>query len=196
MKTNALTIVPSMSLLPFFLLLLGTSRVVDGHGMLRSPRSRNWVAHQEGSYWQISTGVAPAESCPHCLNTNAGVCGRSPSYDYDQWEDMVGSPMPWRSQATYTAGQTIELLIELTAHHMGHFEMKACPLGRASTQSCFDANPLLFVRDVSYGMPADPRFPERAYLSDASRMLYRIEYRLPENVASQNVLLQVGPGDG
>lgn len=101
--------------------------------------------------------------------------------------------MPWQSQATYSAGQTIELLIELTAHHMGHFEMKACPLGRASTQKCFDEHPLVFIRDVSYDMPADPRFPERAYLSDASRMLYRIEYRLPENMSSQNVLLQVCP---
>ena len=51
----------------------------------------------------------------------------------------------------------------LTAHHKGHFEVKACSVapGEAPTQACFDQHRLTFVEDVLYGAPADPLYPER-----------------------------------
>ena len=51
----------------------------------------------------------------------------------------------------------------LTAHHKGHFELKACPIapGEVPTQSCFDNNKLTFVEDKLYGAPADLLYPER-----------------------------------
>jgi hypothetical protein len=39
---------------------------VHGHGHLASPRSRNYVAHQDGVWWPAD-GLTPyPENCPHC----------------------------------------------------------------------------------------------------------------------------------
>jgi len=94
---------------------------------------------------------------------NVGVCGSTTMQDYDKWLDGVGNPIPWNSEAFYQRGEIIDVLTELTVNHWGHIELKACPMGSASTQACFDANPLTFVGDLTQGMPADPAYPERAY---------------------------------
>ena len=59
-------------------------------------------------------------------------------------------------QADYSAGDEIVLETLLTAHHMGHFVYKACPVSSVAdipTQDCFDAHPLEFVSDELYGAP-------------------------------------------
>ena len=69
--------------------------------------------------------------------------------------------MPWLSTATYQAGESITLGVELKSHHLGHMGVRGCPVaandatdGRASvTQDCFDAHVLEFIEDVSYQMP-------------------------------------------
>ena len=71
----------------------------------------------------------------------------------DNWMDSTNQPMPWISQETYQQGQIIDVGMFLTAHHNGHMELKACPLGRQSNQDCFDQHVLEFVEDLSYGMP-------------------------------------------
>ena len=79
----------------------------------------------------------------------------------DDWLDSVNEPMPWLSTATYQAGESITLGVELKSHHLGHMEVRGCPVaaddatnGRASvTQDCFDAHVLEFIEDVSYQMP-------------------------------------------
>jgi hypothetical protein len=164
---------------------------VHGHGLLASPRSRNWVAQQDGLDWGVKTGVPSREYCQHCLNRNDGVCGSSPSFSYDEWLDSLGNPMPWMSQGTFVQGEIVHVQVIITAHHYGHMELKACPHGRASTQECFEANPLLFVRDNLYGMPADLRWPERAYLADPTKSKFEIDFQLPEHLVGKEVLLQV-----
>eukprot|EP00536_Pseudo-nitzschia_multiseries_P017240 jgi/Psemu1/102333/gw1.1448.4.1 len=61
--------------------------------------------------------------------------------------------MPWISQAVYNPNDVIQVDTFLTAHHMGYLEVKACPQGRASSQQCFNSYPLVFVKDLLYGMP-------------------------------------------
>lgn len=39
---------------------------VHGHGHLVSPRSRNYVAHQDGVWWPASDTTPYPEDCPHC----------------------------------------------------------------------------------------------------------------------------------
>eukprot|EP00957_Ditylum_brightwellii_P000375 29472-Ditylum_brightwellii.AAC.1 len=76
-------------------------------------------------------------------------------------------------QATYAQGSVIEFEVILTAHHMGHVEYYACPLekhGDTPSQACFDAHPLTFVEDVSYGLQPDPNYPNRCYVPPASWM--------------------------
>ena len=71
--------------------------------------------------------------------------------------------MPWESQNTFARGEVIHVRSYLDTHHAGHMELRACPLGRASTQDCFEDYPLTFVEDTLYNMPADPAHPERGY---------------------------------
>jgi hypothetical protein len=168
---------------------------VHGHGYIASPRSRNWVAAEDGldwaGDWGTKTEAPPREHCPYCLNNNDGVCGTSNRQSYDRWLDMNGDPMPWVSQGTFGQGEVVHVQVTITSHHYGHMELKACPDGRASTQACFDTNPLIFVHDTLYGMPADPRYPERGYLADPTQHKFEMGFQLPENLAGTEVLLQV-----
>ena len=61
--------------------------------------------------------------------------------------------MPWSTETTYVEGENIVIEHTYTAHHYGHIEIAACPLGSASTWDCFE-NPnhfLEFVSDELYG---------------------------------------------
>lgn len=130
------------------------------------------------------------------FNPEGSYCGLpagGSGVDYTVWPDSTGTPMPWTSQATYVAGQEIVIEHTYSAHHYGHIEMKACPLGRASSQACLDTpgNALTFVRDDLYGMPADPNYPERGYLKRRSVFdPYKMVFKLPDHVYGEEVLLQ------
>ena len=84
-----------------------------------------------------------------CL-PNSGVCGitQDGSTNYDDWLDSNGQPMPWTSQGVYQQGQIIDIEQTITAHHNGHIEMWACPLGRLCMMNDFKNNKLEFVDDV------------------------------------------------
>jgi len=95
--------------------------VVQGHGYLATPRSRNYVANQDGT-WGSAVGVPQTESCPHCLNTKEATnfCGKgNADTNYDDWYDANGVRMPWDSQETYTAGQNITVEVFLDTNHAG-----------------------------------------------------------------------------
>jgi hypothetical protein len=172
------------------LILEGT----HGHGMVTSPRSRNWFAHEEGANVP-QLGLPAAEYCFHCLNANTGVCGTAGANNYDEWVDSTGRSMAWNPQDIYYGGDIINVRTTLTTNHGGHMVVKACPNGRASTQECFDDpnNRLTFVRDVLYDMPADPNYPERGYFYgwDTSEGDFWMEYKLPDGLFGDEVLIQV-----
>jgi chitinase len=162
---------------------------VDAHAFMTEPASRNQVATTNGTWQSGTAGVPPTETTPQGLNSNTNVCGKQGGTDYDLWLDAAGSPMQWRSQTTYSKGEEIQVDVHVTAHHYGHFTLKACPLGRESTQECFDANPLTFVEDTKYGMPKDLNNPGRAMLwGDGVNLSYL--FKLPDNIAGDEVLLQ------
>jgi len=165
--------------------------LVDGHAFMKIPTSRNQYAVQIGTSWEMKEGIPLAESTPQGLNHNLNICGREGALgnDYDLWLDSTGVPMPFVAQDTFTKGQVIDVNIVIKAHHMGHFEIKACAMGRDSTQECFDANPLEFMADVTHGMPKDKNNPVRAMLwGDGKDIMYK--YKLPDNLAGDQVLLQ------
>jgi len=185
-----------------FLFALMMPLGVDAHGYLKSPRSRNWVARQDGKWSGGDMNTPEIETCPHCLNLNSNTCGKTGGNDYDYHLNALGGPMPKNIQAVYTQGQEIDLSAVLTAHHKGHFEYKACAIneGELATQACFDANPLRFVKDLLYdNAPVDSNYPERAYipLSGASThkdssgsYIYTHRYELPANLIGDLVLIQ------
>jgi len=171
---------------------------VNAHGHVISPRSRNYVASQDGKWWGGTANDPKIETCPHCLN-RGGICGRN-TYNYNTPKNTFGNPMPVNIQGNFEQGQEYEFSAVLTAHHKGHFEYKACPIqpGEVPTQDCFDQYPLEFVQDVFYNAPPDPNYPERAYIplsshstqKDGSSYLYKHRYKLPTNLSGDLVLIQ------
>jgi len=165
---------------------------VYGHGYLSSPRSRNWVAHQDGSDSWLGTGdpgTPPAEYCYHCLNNKAAneICGSGNANNYDEWLDLDGNPIPWNSQATYTEGDIITIKSSLTTNHGGHMDVFICPNGNDSTQECLEANPLEYV-DSLHLAPRDDKYPWRGYYSSAYD--FEMRYKLPMGVTGDEVMMQ------
>ena len=132
--------------------------VVEGHGYLKTPRSRNWVAQEDGvnSRGPSSDGKPEQDFCPHCLNSKAApmLCSKGNAATlYDNWLDINGNPMPWTSQGVYDEGDEITVESVLTTNHAGHMDMYLCPMGNDSTQECLWANPATLIRDELYGGP-------------------------------------------
>lgn len=191
--------------------------LVKGHGFLKTPRSRNWFAHDviENHKEDCPTrpiGCPEPEYCQHCLNVNTGVCGKSPTREYENadWRDQNGSPMPWISQvggnaadqsADYVEGGNITIDSYLDTHHNGHMEIRACVIDDNSSTKCtlpsdFEGNELEFLEDHSnheYNMPADPEYPERGMYSGGQGggiQDFSFEYRLPIGIYGEKILLQ------
>jgi len=157
-----------------------------------SPRSRNWVAHQDGTdSWsgEGSAGTPVKEYCYHCLNNKAAneICGTGNSGNYDEWLDINGDPIPWNSQATYTEGEIITVKSYLSTNHGGHEDLFVCPDGSSSTQECLEANPLEYI-DSNHGAPRDVKYPGRGYYSN--EVEFEMRYKLPMGVTGDKVMLQ------
>eukprot|EP00574_Skeletonema_japonicum_P013050 CAMPEP_0201715482 /NCGR_PEP_ID=MMETSP0593-20130828/1662_1 /ASSEMBLY_ACC=CAM_ASM_000672 /TAXON_ID=267983 /ORGANISM="Skeletonema japonicum, Strain CCMP2506" /LENGTH=407 /DNA_ID=CAMNT_0048204997 /DNA_START=66 /DNA_END=1286 /DNA_ORIENTATION=- len=177
---------------------------VHGHGHLVSPRSRNYVAKQDGAWWPADDTTPSPEDCPHCLNIGGteARCGMTSERNYDYPKSVLGGNLAPAIQACYAEGDVVQLDVVLTAHHMGHFSYKACAIntGEVASQECFDSNPLTFVEDVLYGSLPDSNYPSRAYIPRADSALIQKDnggdymfshrFRLPEALSGELVLLQ------
>ena len=184
--------------------------LVSGHGYMLTPRSRNYVAFKEGKYGKSKeSGIPEFENCPHCLNRGStlGICGIVESRSYDTPRDNRGEIMPTNVQASYVEGGEIIIESVLTAHHKGHYNLKACAVnkGKIPNQACFDEHPLTFVEDMYYDGNPDPNHPERAYIPPLSQvrksgvydkevfqgsLKLRHKFRLPLGLSGSLVLLQ------
>mmetsp|Transcript_19349 Transcript_19349/g.29472 ORF Transcript_19349/g.29472 Transcript_19349/m.29472 type:complete len:400 (-) Transcript_19349:143-1342(-) len=174
---------------------------VHGHGYLKSPRSRNFVAYRDGVWWGGDNAYRK-EDCPQCANNNVGGCGLIESRNYDVPLSVTGDLLPENPQALFQQGEIITVDVVLTAHHMGHFEFKACPIehGEIPSQECFDQHPLEFVSDPFYGASKDPNYVSRAYIAPTSYpgmktdsyggYQFRYNFRLPPTLLGDLVLLQ------
>jgi len=169
----------------------------DAHGYLKSPRSRNFYAHDEAVWWGATEDDPLPESDPQSLNRGgaSAQCGMINDRNYDLPKNAYGGLMKATVQECYEEGSIIDLKVFLTAHHDGHFEFYACPIahGDVPTKSCFRDHPLEFVEDVLFSAPKDPNYPTRAYLprqttSGLGEFHYR--YKLPAGLLGELVLIQ------
>lgn len=85
----------------------------------------------------------------------------------------------------YTAGQEINVEVELTANHYGNFEFKLCPNNNMyveATQACFDGYPLMIsgTRDSRYYIPNEVK----------KKGTIRYKLRLPAYVTCTQCVLQ------
>eukprot|EP00913_Durusdinium_trenchii_P004701 g4366.t1 len=174
-------------------------RSASGHGWVTEPPARNAVSGEKNGY------------CPHCGNGN-GICGDGGQWpsgsNYvnaggtpvrrvsgqqfgsrlamtsDLVSDHVRRSGP-HSTRTWTAGAIHEVVINITAHHKGHFEFSICDeeitssLSNAQSWECqgFQClfNPSPFQQELGLNdcqpndrragcQPLDTRHPERFYL--------------------------------
>jgi len=158
-----------------------------------SPRTRNWVAFEDGTDSWSPTGTAGTpvkEYCYHCLNSKASneVCGQTQTANYDDWLDINGDPIPWNSQGVYTEGQIITVKSYLSTNHKGHMDLMLCPDSENPTQECFEANPLEFVEDLKYGAPKDVNYPNRGYYKWGVQD-FEMKYKLPMGMTG-DILMQ------
>merc|ERR1740138_544321 len=171
------------------LLFATTIKDVKGHGYMLEPMARNYVANPTNNKctWGREAGVPPCYTDSQSVNkNNGGVCGYdqndNPAGEMDLWLDSTGVPMKWKSQEIYNAGDTITINTVFTAHHYGHITVSGCPKGRESTQACFDAFPLEFVKDKLYGMPKDPNNTDRGMVHGLDMRL-SMKFKLPKDLA-------------
>jgi len=193
-----MTLFSQTSILGCLLVTFSFSQEAFGHGYVSSPRSRQWVAEQDGRYSGGASTLPKKEDCAHCANTKAadGFCGIVKDRDYDHPKDAAGNPLQPSAQAIYTEGQIIEVDVTFSTNHQGHYVLFGCPDFFNPTRSCFDQYPLEFMEDVSVetfgtsqNAPKDGNYPERGYVNPFD-MKTRMKFKLPPGLTGDLVLLQ------
>ena len=194
----------------FLLALPATITVVEAHGGLTHPVSRNYRASSQvdgKTIWTCDNASPKIDYNWPALNENESTLGSGIAtsacgitqretgevFDYDHPVNCDGGRLAWQSQATYAPGEEFEVKVQLTAHHEGFFEFFVCPQVGSPTNDCFDSYPLEYVRDPLYGAPKDLAYPTRAYVPPASYYdgaTHEYIVKMPDNAPTGNVLLQ------
>lgn len=87
---------------------------VHGHGYMNTPRSRNWVAAQDGLWWTTDETIPAKEVEPQSANIRGHVCGKIQSRDYNYPKNVAGAPLPAKPQACYELNSVIDVAVTLT----------------------------------------------------------------------------------
>nr|XP_018912735.1 PREDICTED: uncharacterized protein LOC109041033 isoform X1 [Bemisia tabaci] len=162
---------------------------VDAHGRLMDPPARNsmWrfgfpnpVNYNDNELYCGGYAVQWEQNGGKC-----GVCG-------DAYNSQIRAHEAGGIYAkgiigrTYTAGQEIDVEVELTSNHWGRFEMALCPNNNPryeATQACFDRFPLFLSgtrRENRYLIPTDAK----------KKDIFHYKVRLPPYVTCSQCVLQ------
>jgi len=163
---------------------------VSGHARFLEPPSRS-------SMWRFGFGT-PADYQDNegfCggfavqwnteNNGRCGICGDQADLPVRQHESPGGIYANGVIVREYTEGQMIDVVIEVTANHKGHFTFKICPnndVTQDPTQDCFDEpdNLLKVLPDLSGTFP----------LSSSNTGKYDVRLQLPEGLECEQCILQ------
>ncbi|XP_074093831.1 uncharacterized protein LOC141524055 [Cotesia typhae] len=151
--------------LVFLLSILALQNIdVDGHGRLMDPPSRNsmWrfgypnpVNYNDNELFCGGYAVHWVQNEGKC-----GVCGDAYHLSHPRPHEAGGEFARGTIVRRYTAGQDIDIEVELTANHQGRFELNLCPHNNPSqreNQECFDKYPLYLsgIREPAFIIPED-----------------------------------------
>jgi hypothetical protein len=114
-----------------------------------------------------------------------GVCGDAYNIESPRPHEAGGDYANGIITKRYVAGQKIEVEIELTANHLGWFELRLCPNNNPKVeakQRCFDKYPLYIVgrKTSKYPIPENTK--------DNSTFMYSVQ--LPPNLTCTQCVLQ------
>jgi len=117
-------------MLKTFLILFSSVLSVQGHGYLKTPRARNYVASVEGKEaWNGGPNDPLKEWDAHSLNVIGPQCGKVGSLpngnNYDVPRSSTGSVLAPKIQATYTRGQIITVDVKVR-HRAAPVSMNLC----------------------------------------------------------------------
>lgn len=168
----------ALSAVLFLALFSVTPPPVQGHGRLIAPPSR-------ASAWRYGFSTPPNYN-DHELycggfarqwnknNGKCGVCGDAWDTPTPRAHELGGTYGQGVIVRRYRARSMINIRVELTANHNGHFEFRICPNYKNTTQECLDKYVLRLVRMKSEeGM--DP-LGYRYFPRDGNK-IYEIKYR-------------------
>jgi hypothetical protein len=125
-----------------------------------------------------------------------GVCGDSYG---GPWDHEPGGPYATGIIGkTYQQGQIINVTIDITANHMGHFEFRLCennePM-RKVKQKCFDRNLLLvynnneeILDELKYKAIDKHKF--KYFVPHKANALFFVTLQLPEDITCTQCILQ------
>jgi len=104
---------------------------VSGHGRLVQPAARNG-----GDNGAVAGGPGTVYSGGVASTYQHGICGNA-----------KGRPQPYNGaghiKATYQEGETVELRVVITAHHIGFFQFDLCTDASRLSEECFAEHHLL-----------------------------------------------------
>jgi len=166
--------------------------LVGGHVRLRNPPSRaslwrepEFDVYQPEHDYEDNQGFCGGFQ--HQFEVNGGLCGIcGDPYDQAQPRDHEGGGLYGRGIITrnYTEGQVIDVTVELTASHLGYFELKLCPHNNPLVpveQSCLDQYPLELVDGSG----------SRFYINDQAAKPYYYQVKLPQGVTCRQCVVQL-----
>jgi hypothetical protein len=209
-------------------LLLMQAPSVNAHGYMSVPKSRNKLANER----PYSEGPNYCPHClasggrrtsplvyPETIKSGRshGLCGDAPKGNDACWsgglcteQDHMPGGKFYKAdgpggaiQAVYSAGQTIDVSMTITAHHKGVVELRLCDEARV-TQKCLNKYPALQRVDFEKGalrdaQPINPNHPEMFYINPTSYDPARntqgnyemtAKFKLPEGVTCDHCVLQ------
>jgi len=168
------------------LVLLAIVLSVNGHGRFMKPVGRS-------SIWRVPefSHLSP----PRNEMDNEILCGyrpqpTNPGDDCGVCGDPFSSPAPRDNEiggrwyrgiivANYTAGQVIDVEIELTAAHLGFMEWRLCSNTATENQACFNSNLLQLANGSGSMLP----------VTNGSGW-YRTQVRLPSGLRCNHCIIQ------
>ncbi|OXA56335.1 uncharacterized protein LOC110848803 [Folsomia candida] len=168
-------------------------RLVSGHGRMMEPPNRSSIWRRV-EYEELHPPINYNDNELFCggfiiqYEHNDGKCG--------ECGDSFNSTKPRENEhggfygkgiitKTYTRGQEIVILVELTFGHMGYFEFRVCNLDndQSESEACFEQNLL----QLSNGSPTIPtRYP----IPTSGVGWYNIKASLPTNLVCFHCVLQ------
>ncbi|XP_023029101.1 uncharacterized protein [Leptinotarsa decemlineata] len=175
--------------LGIILLTLSLGELVLGHGRLMDPPARNamWrfgfhtpINYNDNELFCGGFAVQWQQNKGKC-----GVCGDPHHVEDPRPHEAGGQFAKGVTSRHYSVGQIIDIEIELTANHLGRFELLLCPNNnpaQEATQECFDQHPLYLVntKDVFFQIPDDGR----------KKAVFNYQVQLPPYVTCTQCVMQ------
>ncbi|ODM92190.1 hypothetical protein Ocin01_14488 [Orchesella cincta] len=127
--------------------------------------------------WRQSTLLrrSPSAQDP---GTDCGVCGDPKSDPAPRDNEINGKWYRGIITGRYSAGQVIDVEIELTVSHLGNMEWRLCTNPSTETQDCFNQHVLQLADGSGTKHTGSPTG------------LHKVQLRLPEGVRCEHCILQ------